>query len=449
MTSLSILHVNTLDQGGGAAQLTANLVTGLNAVGHEARLLVREKKGQSSTVSTLDNDGNRHAWARFCLRTLSKKGGSQRLARALGRPWETLQVLMGKEDFSFPGTWRLLENLPFTPDLLHLHNLHGHYFDLRALSWLSRQIPTVITLHDAWLISGHCSHSFDCERWMSGCGNCPDLSIYPAVRRDATASNWKRKKKIYAKSRLHVVAPAQWLLNRAHESILAPAIKSSCVVNHGIDLSVFKSGDRRQARAELNLPGDATILLFAAAGIKQNIWKDYQTMRGALELLGERKGQSQLLFLALGDAAPTERVGGNELRFIPYASDRSVLAKYYQAADLYIHGAKAEAWGLTITEAMACGLPVVASNVGGIPDQVTERESGFLVPVGNAEAMAEKIAALLENPPLRERMGRVAQKRAHDNFGLSAMVAGYETFYETILNHQACTGKYDEMPNTQ
>ena len=441
MRPLRILHINTMDQGGGAAQLAFNLVQTSNAAGHKATMAVRAKKSQRDFVSLIENDGNRHGWARFCLRTLEKKNGSQRLARMFGRPWDTARVLMGHEDFDFPGTWKLFERLPYKPDLLHLHNLHGNYFDLRALPWLSQQIPTVVTLHDAWLMSGHCSHSFDCERWRTGCGHCPDLSIYPAIPRDATAYNWRRKQAIYSKSRLHVVAPARWLMRKAHESMLAPAIASSRVIHHGIDLSVFKPGDRAQARIELGLPPDATILLFAAAGIRDNIWKDYQTMRRAFETLGSSSGRQGLLFLAVGDDGPAEKIGGNELRFIAHSSDRALLAKYYQASDLYVHGAKAEAWGLTITEAMACGLPVVASDVGGIPDQIAEGQSGFLVPVGDAKLMAKRIGALLDDPELRRTMGLWASKRAHAEFGLPVMAGNYFSFYESIMAPQSINQK--------
>jgi glycosyltransferase involved in cell wall biosynthesis len=433
MKPLSILHINTMDQGGGAAQLAFNLVQASNTAGHKATLAVRAKKSQRDFVSLIENDANRHGWARFCLRTLEKKNGSQRLARLFGRPWDTARVLWGHEDFDFPGVWRMLARLSYKPDLLHLHNLHGNYFDLRALPWLSHQIPTVVTLHDAWMMSGHCSHGFDCERWRTGCGHCPDLSIYPSILRDATAYNWRRKQAIYSKSRLHVVAPARWLMKKASESMLAPAIASSRVIHHGIDLSVFKPGDRAHARIELGLPPYATILLFAAAGIRDNIWKDYQTMRRAFETLGSSSGRQGLLFLAVGDDGPAEKIGGNELRFIPHSSDRARLAKYFQAADVYVHGAKAEAWGLTITEAMACGLPVVASDVGGISDQVAEGQSGFLVPVGGTDLMAARIEMLVADHGLRESMARWAQERAHAEFGLDHMTQNYLRLYESVL----------------
>lgn len=440
MPPLRILHVNTLDQGGGAAQLAYNLFEGCNVAGYPALLAVRQKLRTDERVFAIGNELHRHGWAKFCQRTLRPLAGN-RLARLVGRPWSSARVLLGHEDFDFPGTWHLLEDAPEKPDLVHLHNLHGSYFDLRALPWLSRQIPTVVTLHDAWMTSGHCSHSFACERWRTGCGLCPDLTIYPEVRRDATAYNWRRKQKIYAQSRLHVVAPSRWLMNKAQNSMLAPAMVSSRIIPHGIDLAIFRRGDRMQARIDLGLPLDIPILLFAAQGIRNNVAKDYQTMRRAFEIVSGRCASKKLLFLALGETAPSERIGGSELRFIPHASDREVMAKYYQAADFYVHGAKAEVWGLSITEAMACGLPVVASDVGGIPDQVAEGQSGFLVPVGDADGMAERMERLLNNNIMRETMGQQACQRAQTEFGISNMTANYLNYYASVIAHPASLGK--------
>ena len=64
-------------------------------------------------------------------------------------------------------------------DILHLHNLHGDYFDLGALLQVGEKVPTVQTLHDCWQFTGHCAHPGNCERWKSGCGQCPHLAAIP------------------------------------------------------------------------------------------------------------------------------------------------------------------------------------------------------------------------------------------------------------------------------
>src|ERR671918_1684959 len=93
-------------------------------------------------------------------------------------------------------------------------------------------------------------------------------------------------------------------------------------------------------------------------------------MRSAIGQLAERRSQRQLIFVALGEDAPAERIGAAEVRFVPYQKDAALVARYYQAADIYIHSARADTFPNTVLEALACGTPVVATAVGGISEQV-------------------------------------------------------------------------------
>ena len=74
---------------------------------------------------------------------------------------------LGFENFNYPGTWKLLNLPPKPPTIVHCHNLHGFYFDLRFLPRLSQQIPVILNLRDTWLLTGHCAHFMDCERWKN------------------------------------------------------------------------------------------------------------------------------------------------------------------------------------------------------------------------------------------------------------------------------------------
>jgi glycosyltransferase involved in cell wall biosynthesis len=454
---LHILQVNSADIAGGAEKVAWNLFQAYGRRGHRSRLAVGRKQSAEPGVLCIPGCGGAwfRVWQRIHTRLQSLEGSIRgarllsRLSRRFSEPGRFLDERLGREVFRFPGTRALLQLTPERPDIVHCHNLHDAYFDLRALPWLSRQVPVVLTLHDAWLLSGHCAHSFDCARWKIGCGHCPDLSIYPAVRRDATAHNWQRKRRIYARSRLYVATPSRWLMKKVEESILAPGVVEGRVIPNGVDVSVFHPADRQAARLALKLPPDVTVLLFIAHRFHRTPWKDYPTLQAAVARVAGRVPSQNILFVALGEEAPAARVGRAEVRFVPFQPDPKVVSRYYQAADVYMHAAHADTFPIAVVEALACGIPVVATAVGGIPEQVIalqglppqtggpstglDRATGALVPPGDVEAMAAAVAILLENAELRRRLGENARRDAAVRFGLKEQITRYLAWYAELL----------------
>ena len=444
---MKILQVNTADSGGGAEKVALDLHHAYGARGYKSWLAVGYVRGSRSDVLQIPNNPSRNPWARawssFAGRLVPFTGKIRgvdrvrRLSMDIAEPRRSAERRQGHEDFAFPGTKRLLELPSERPTILHCHNLHGGYFDLRALSQLSMSVPTILTLHDAWLLSGHCAHSFACGRWQTGCGHCPDLSIYPSVPRDATAGNWRRKQRVFARSRLYIATPSQWLMDKVKKSMLFPAAVDLRVIHNGVDLSVFRPADRLSVRAVLGVPPDTILLLSSANGIRNNPWKDLETMRSALAGVAERASGRRVLFVALGEDAPAEQIGSAELRFIGFEADPIAYARYYQAADVYVHAAKADTFPTTVLEALACGTPVVATAVGGIPEQVQDSRTGFLVNPGSPESMTEAVVHLLNDDGLRRRMAANAAEDAKERFDVRRQVDDYVGWYQEILASQS------------
>lgn len=440
---INILQVSTSDIGGGAEKVAWDLFQSYKELGYQSTLAVGTKRSNDPNVFCIPDSEYRNPVARFFISIsshvessmgkISTIAGFNEKIKLAGEPRRVINRLKGHDDFDYPGSVHVLKLTEAKPDILHFHNLHGNYFDLRALIELSNQVPVVLTLHDAWLFSGHCAHSLECERWKKGCGNCPDLTIYPPILRDATAYNWQQKINIFKQSRLHVVTPCQWLMDKVQESILKTGVIDSCIIPNGVNTKIFKPYSKTSAREELGLLPDDKIVLFAANGIRKNIWKDYKTLKSSLSIIsGNNK---KVLCIALGEIAPSINIGPVEIRFIPYQRDPCIVARYYQAADVYVHPSRADTFPNTVLEALACGTPVIASKVGGIPEQIIEGKTGYLVPEGDAGRMAEKITFLLENENLNRQMGCEAAEDSKKRFSLEQMVNNYLEYYKAILKN--------------
>jgi len=333
------------------------------------------------------------------------------------------------------------------PHVVHCHNLHGGYFDLSSLPMLSLKVPVILNLHDTWLLTGHCANFFHCLRWKIGCGECPDLKIPPPLFRDGTSSNWLRKKRIYAQSKLYVTTPSQWLMNCVKESMLKAV--DYRVIPNGVDIRIFHPRDKREARSILGLPPEQKILLFSSYLTRSNVWKDYVVMEEAVRMLSARARDQKVLFLCLGEEGPPKRLGTVTVSHLAYERDPNRVALYYQASDLYIHAAKAEVFGRSIVEALACGTPGVASAVGGIPEVVKGLEgdlwktgdhgygvrdaTGILVPGGDPESMAAAIQLLLKDEELRIHLGLNAASDVRRRFTLDHQVDAFLGWYREIL----------------
>jgi glycosyltransferase involved in cell wall biosynthesis len=222
-------------------------------------------------------------------------------------------------------------------------------------------------------------------------------------------------------------------MDKVQDSILAPAIAEAKVIPNGVDTSIFRPANKQEIRQALGLPLNEPIILFVANGIKSNTFKDYETLKKAMEQIGNHS-TGPVHFIALGESGSKEVIGNMHIHYIPRTTDTSLISKYYQAADVYVHSTKADTFPTTILEAMACGLPVIASNVGGIPEQVEDEVTGFLVPVVNSAALAERIELILQNTALRNAMGSAALNKALANYSLDLQIKNYVEWYENILS---------------
>jgi len=436
---MNILLINTQDIGGGAEKIAMDLHRSLMKLNHESTMLVGWKRSDFPFVFEIPPSDWFHFWHRLDKKLVNSQiKGAYRLhqiVKIIKAPSYQYSSQKGLENYHYPQSRRMVKKYQQGVDVIHLHNLHSKYFDLQMLPALSRRKPVLITMHDEYLYTGHCAYTLGCERWRTGCGECPHLHIYPAVKTDNTRSNLKRKKGIFTKSDLILVTPSEWLARRAKASILSRLPVR--VIPNGIDLDIFKPGFQPAARKILGLDQNAFVILYAAAGGRRSIFKDYQMLDRVISRLQGHMFQQPVVLLALGgNRDRLSTANGVTMIEKSYISDPREIARHYQASDLYIHTAKADNAPLVILEGMACAKPIVATDAGGIPEFVREGETGYTVPIGDDEAMVAQILDLMDEPVGMKQMGEKAAKIAQQKYGLKRMVNNYLDLYQELIGER-------------
>lgn len=201
------------------------------------------------------------------------------------------------------------------------------------------------------------------------------------------------------------------------------------VVYNGLDFTGFPAASRAEARARLGLAPDAEVLLMVARFAPQ---KDHPTFRAALEpLLAERPGL-HAYWIGTGPQFEATRAGlaadGLDGR-IHCLGDRTDVPLWLAAADAFVLSTHYEGLPITILEAMASGLPVVASDVGGVSEEVEAGVTGRLVPPRDPVALRGALRTLLDDPAGGRRMGQAGAERARRLFSARAMGDALEAIY--------------------
>ena len=208
------------------------------------------------------------------------------------------------------------------------------------------------------------------------------------------------------------------------------------VIPNGIDPARF--ADVPPCPEEWNLQRDQEVV--ATVG-RLELQKDPIALVRALARIRRQRPRARLVWAGDGplrasvqrqaerDAAPVDLLG--------WVVDVRPLLK---RAQVFALASRWEGMPNVVLEAMACGLPVVATRVGGCVEMIVDGETGFLVPPGDADALADRVLRVLSDPALGRRMGRAARERVGEHFSLDAMVRANERLYERLRPGVPCQG---------
>ncbi|OJX46967.1 MAG: hypothetical protein BGO78_15830 [Chloroflexi bacterium 44-23] len=420
-----ILQINTSDIGGGAEKIANDLHKAYLNLGKNSLLAVGFTINNQESVFKIHEEHRR-------LKTSFKNKFARYVSRTFHLDWPAFLRWSGFEDIYYPRN-KFINNFDQNlPDIIHAHNLHGGYFNLNSLIELSAKIPILITLHDEWLFTGHCACTIDCHNWIDGCGHCPDLDRYPKINHDLTHLNYRIKNRILQKSIFSVVTPSVWMASQLNKSSLLPFLTK--VIPNGVNQAVFNHLDTKESKKELGFDLNEVLILYIAAQGKNNPYKDYDTIAKTIDLISTFNFRSEIVFISIGgNNSKITKLNNIKILEIPFINDQIKLSQYYKASDIFIHASITDNFPTTILESLSCGIPVIATAIGGIPEQIINGETGFLVPPKDATSMAQKIELLINNPQLRTRMGENAFTDAKARFSLDLMAERYLFFYAEVI----------------
>lgn len=304
----------------------------------------------------------------------------------------------------YPRIYKLLRQLK--PNIVHTCNLAA--LEIAPLAWLAR-VPLRI----------HAEHGWDAH--------------------DPNGSNprYRKLRKLYTPFVSHYVAVSKDIDNYLAAAIGLPAKRRSLIAN-GVDTDTFSPslGAGFPVSGCPFVPGQHWLI--GTVGRLQTVKNQPLLARAFVKLIKDQPAAAdrmRLVIVGEGDLrsdieSTLAAAGMQQLAWL--AGARSDVAQIMRTLDCFVLPSKAEGTSCTLQEAMACGLPVVATAVGGTPDLVEEGVTGYLVPSQDEAALAQGIWSLYSAPKVSEQYGQTARQRAVTNFALVGMIDAYRRVFTSL-----------------
>ena len=417
--AMKVLIVNTSEKTGGAAIAANRLFKALNRNGVDATMLVRDKNSSDEKVFALGTT------LRTKLHFLF-----ERLAIYISNKFDKEKLF--RVSFANTGTdiTRLKEFKE--ADIIHLHWINQGMLSLKEIDRIVKSgKPVVWTMHDMWIFTGICHYNEECTKFMENCGKCPFL--HSKCDNDISNRLQKRKKDICNNSNISFVTCSKWLKDIACKSSI---LKSEKVIDipNTIDTAIFKEKDKKIMREKYNLPTNKRLLLFSSANISEKR-KGFSYLIEACNILSKEHPElcKELGVIILGKESESSHAIPFPTYAMSYIREENELSDIYNAADIFITPSLQDNLPNTIMEALACGLPCVGFNVGGIPEMIEHKVNGYVSEYKSATDLAKGIHWTLQEAAY-DNLRKAAVEKVEKCYSEQTVTERYIQIYNSMTN---------------
>lgn len=406
---MKILHLNTFTRGG-AATAAKRLHDGLRIVGIDSAFGCSPEVGSGWAVSS-----RRPAPRSRSHDIFARKLASHSYKRRLGDV-KSVTFVSNPRTRVRPG--HLLDFFP--ADIINLHWIANFIDWGSCLPWLAKQAPLVWTLHDMSPFSGVWHYMPNESERTPG-----------MLRWDQEIRRLKESVlKSIPHDRLTVVSPSMWLAREARASELLGRFQVKVIPN-GLDTESFQPLDRAMARAALGLQDKSQVVGFIADGAN-----DPRKGLGILiEALDKLPVASRPHLVIAGGGC--EGLSGYEVTDLGKIESERVLRLFYSCLDIFACPSLQDNLPNTVLESISCGTPVIAFNVGGLPDMVRPGKTGWLAEEVSGASMSGHLCEALGDPCNLERLRDSCRAVAVAKYSLTLQARSYQALYSELLANDA------------
>ncbi len=421
---MRVLLINTSERIGGAAIACSRLMEALKNNGIKAKMLVRDKQTEQITVVSLDRSWRlvwKFVWERIRIWQANRFKKHNLFAIDIANT--------GTDITSLPEFQQA--------DVIHLHWINQGMLSLKNLKKIfDSGKPIVWTMHDMWPATGICHYASGCNLYEKECHHCPQLYA-GGSRKDISYRVFHKKRELYRNHRITFVTCSRWLEGMARKSELLTGQNIISIPN-AINTNLFKPRSKQEARSRCMLPQDIKLILFGSVKITDPR-KGMQYLIESCKLLAGKHPElvKELGIVAFGNQSKQlENLLPFKVYPLDFVHDEHQLVNIYNAVDIYVTPSLQDNLPNTIMEAMACGIPCVGFNVGGIPEMIDHLHNGYVAQYKSSEDLANGIYWTLTDPGYNS-LSEQAYRKVVTHYSEQVIAKKFTDLYNKVTGSNA------------
>lgn len=323
-------------------------------------------------------------------------------------------------------------------DIVHYHLLHNGVMSFLDLPNMTREKTSVLTVHDPWLVTGHCIYPLECNKWQTGCRNCKNLQRPIAMKKDNAHLMWRIRQRLFESMDINLIVASKSMENLVKSSPITANVKHIYRIPFGIDLSLFtERNDSKELRVKYGIDVNSFVVMFRQ---DPSPFKGMSYIIEALKRIADAKSITVLTVGAKGLINELHGKVGQIVEF-EWLTDPKFIAELYSVCDVFLMPSTAEAFGLMAIETMASGKPIIVMDGTSLPEVVKSPEIGISVPQGDVRALAAQITYLKDNPDEAKYRGKLGRKLAEEEYQFKDYVERHIALYQELAARRASEHK--------
>lgn len=339
----------------------------------------------------------------------------------------SLDLLFSQQLKNIKNRKSIIKNINYKEaDILHYQIIHNSMMNFNDMVYLTNDKPTIWSIHDLWAITGHCTHPIECNKWLSGCHDCPHLERVIPIKKDNSSKLYSLKENAIKNMNCEIVVSSEWMRDKLSQSSFFEG-KQIHVIPFGIDNNLFAPRDKNILKEKYGI-NNKYVLMFRES---DNYYKNMNLIVNGLKMINIE----DVAIITVDQKGLLSSLKGKfDIYEFGVITDDNVLVDLYNISDLFLMPSIAESFGMMAIEAMSCGTPVLSCFGTALETVIKIDDEHIFCNNNDTNSFKNNIEYFLNNKNILDKISKKCREQSLEYYSKDKYLTSLSKLYNEVYS---------------